>query len=836
MEAYSRAVMVAPTRLAAERWQRNSLDAWANESGINTSSHLFEIDIASELKNKDRIEANTIREDAMRASKQRTDLPVAKALYEDAFAAFVVTTESNGARAYMQPLLAEYKSRWMQEYRNKIQPLKDTDGVLLDFPKNPESIVMRKGFEDSLNNAIKEYNQILVLDQGYAPNLIGRVLQKGAEIIAKTADGSRKIPLVEKAMQKTAVASYAVAKKPSLVQQTPMRATSILKIQYQIPMWHWLIQTANSFGHLAVGGYAGFNINTLKGYKKSFGQASRIVFEMTMMKKDTVKYQNHLKAGLDWLEKNDSKMLGKTEIADLSAADRALIIQNGMKSGFFMVADHTFAKNFFRQGPKQLQASKLTRLFGKTNEKIGQVGFEQGELMGRVNTWMSVRLMWERQNPGKNWRSAKALEEINDGARKLAGSMDQYGEMMVQRIPILATFAQFSSFMFKSAEGIWNPSATPFNTAQRAAFAGWNFSVYGVRGGMIYGTFNLVSMALEAVFGEDTAAEIIREMDDVALLNVALNLFGDTIAPTYDEQGNLIRSDLEFNLRFSPMGADMPFGGYGALYKAFLSDKGIGNEAFGPSGQLIKDIIGKDGIANMLSAIYSDPIDDVTQTEQQILGSMKAIAKLTGLSSGISRAILMYSLGDKRSKLGQYTGQQMTNAEKYIWGWTSVPSEAERLAFENFDTAKDFKQKHVDLAEGLYKALVLTVGDDITPDKLAEVQRGLKYALSGSDYLDEEGYNIVINHMTMINDRNSKTLFENIYTKAVEYGTSPDRIHPKRMKMLEKYDIMLENQGNNVQSDSVRYILDSLKASNARTSQEESLRQRKEAHEKGELY
>ena len=54
--------------------------------------------------------------------------------------------------------------------------------------------------------------------------------------------------------------------------------------------------------------------------------------------------------------------------------------------------------------------------------------------------------------------------------------------------------------------------------------------------------------------------------------------------------------------------------------------------------------------------------------------------------------------------------------------------------------------------------------------------------------------------------------------------------------MLEKYDIMLENQGNNVQSDSVRYILDSLKASNARTSQEESLRQRKEAHEKGELY
>ena len=90
--------------------------------------------------------------------------------------------------------------------------------------------------------------------------------------------------------------------------------------------------------------------------------------------------------------------------------------------------------------------------------------------------------------------------------------------------------------------------------------------------------------------------------------------------------------------------------------------------------------------------------------------------------------------------------------------------------------------------------------------------------------------------MTMINDRNSKTLFENIYTKAVEYGTSPDRIHPKRMKMLEKYDIMLENQGSNVQSDSVRYILDSLKASNARTSQEESLRQRKEAHEKGELY
>lgn len=837
---YARAIAVAPTEIGAQRWLRNNLDAWAKESNINTDGQFFEIRIADELRSGDRLEANTIREESMASSKQRTDLPVAKAAYEDTFASFVMATESNGSRAYMAPLLNEYKQLWIDTYKDKVV------GGLTEFPKARNELGRMEAdvqWKDTLDpkesraiiaNANKELQQIMILDQGHVPNWIGRSLQKVAgrlaeygETKAKTLENS--MPVISKAIEKALPGAYAISKRPSLAHNFLMRTTSTLKIQWQIPWWHWAIQTANSWGHLAVGGYAGFNKQTLNNYIKTASQSAYIVHMITRNNINSKKYAKELGAGYDWLLENDASILGRTDnILDLSKKDLALIIANGKNSGFFHIADHTFAKNFFSQGPKKLQSRRDTRVFGKMNEKVGQVGFEQGELMGRINTWMAARLDWAQKNPGKDWRGAKALEEINTGARKLAGSMDKYGEMGIQRVPILATFAQFSSFIFKSSEGLWNTSATPFNAKQMAALTGWNTMTYGVRGGVWYGMGGLLLELFSQAFGEEKGQEIVNDLDDLSLLNIVINGMADAAFPTYDEEGNLLRSDLEFNLRFSPMGADMPFGGYGAIYRYIMNDGEGGNVSFGPSGQLLKDIFGKDGVTDMFSAIWSPAISDVVQTEEQVLGSYKALAKLTGLTSGLARAVTTALIGDKRSKLGQLSGQNYTKAEQYLFGWSSVQSKAERLIFENFANAKDTKEADEKLAEQYYKAMVLSLGETPTTDQISEVVRGLKATLTGSDFLSEERAFNILNLMTQYQRRGSGTLIDNVYTRAVEKATNTQRVSPEKIKEFENLQEIFKNNGNQTQKEGVDHILMIMKQTNASNKENDVLEYRKE--------
>jgi len=837
---YGRAIAVAPTEIGAQRWLRNNVEAWAKESNINTDGQFFEIRLADELVSRDRLEANAIREESMASSIQRTDLPVAKAVYEDTFASFVMATESNGSRAYMAPLLNEYKQLWIDTYKDKIV------GGLVEFPKSRNELGRMEAdvqWKDTLDpkerraiiaNANKELQQIMVLDQGHVPNWIGRSMQKVAGRLAEYGESKAKsleesMPVMSRAIEKAIPGAYAISKRPSLAHNFAMRTTSTLKIQWQIPMWHWAIQTANSFGHLAVGGYAGFNVQTLNNYKKTFSQTSHIVHMMTRNNINSKKYAKELGTGYDWLLDNDARILGNTDnILDLSKKDLALIIANGKNSGFFHIADHTFAKNFFSQGPKKLQSRKDTRVFGKMNEKVGQIGFEQGELMGRVNTWMAARIDWAQKNPGKNWRSAKALEEINSSARKLAGSMDKYGEMGIQRVPILATFAQFSSFIFKSSEGLWNTSATPFNAKQMAALTGWNTMTYGVRGGVWYGMGGLLLELFSQAFGEEKGQEVVNELDDLSLLNIVINGMADAAFPTYDEEGNLLKSDLEFNLRFSPMGADMPFGGYGAIYRYMMQDGEGGNVSFGPSGQLLKDIWGKDGITDMFSAIWSPAISDITQTEEQVLGSYKAVAKLTGLTSGLARAVTTALIADKRSKLGQLSGQNYTKAEQYLFGWTSVQSKAERLIFENFANAKNTKEADTALAEQYYKALVLTLGETPTPIQISELMRGLKATLNGSDFLSEERAANILNLMTQYQRRGSGKLIDNVFTKAVQKQSNTQRVSPDKIKEFQNLREIFKNNGNQVQKEGVEHVLTIMEHTNASNKENDVLEYRQE--------
>jgi hypothetical protein len=196
----------------------------------------------------------------------------------------------------------------------------------------------------------------------------------------------------------------------------------------------------------------------------------------------------------------------------------------------------------------------------------------------------------------------------------------------------------------------------------------------------------------------------------------------------------------------------------------------------------------------------------------------------------------MNLLEDKRSKLGQLQGQNLTKAEKWLWGWSSVQSKAERLAFENFANAKDMKTANKELAESIYKGMVMTLGRNPTMSELITLQRGLKYTLSGSDYLDEERYREIIKLTTQINERNRESMFENIYTRAVADSKRGERVHPSVIAEYENLVEIFKQNGNTVQKESLEHILAILKSTNASRKESDVLKERKESFEKGEMY
>ena len=384
----------------------------------------------------------------------------------------------------------------------------------------------------------------------------------------------------------------------------------------------------------------------------------------------------------------------------------------------------------------------------------------------------------------------------------------------------------------KSGEAMWNQSATPFNPKQMAALSAWNFGVYGIRGGMWYGSWIMVKEILSLIYDENQIDDVMNEFDDVALVNLMINGFGDIIMPTYDEEGNLLKSDLEFNLRMSPMGADMPFGGYGQMYN-FLMKEGFGNESFGPSGALLKDIWGEHGVWDMMQAIWSSSYND-RDTGDKVVAYAKVLSKLSGLTSGTFRYITAMSINDKMTKQGQLTGEGMTNAERLLWGWSSTSSESERLAFEYFEKNKNYKEKVEAYVKQAYTGIIAIYGKSPTIYQLAEYARSQKFAFEGSDYMDERMYKDFWDGLSTYQDRTGSTRLENMFQKAIKNYEPSVRVSTAQLSemrtLLKAFEVKGKNHPN---YQSLLHIVTLMENGRKEVSEEEMLKYRKEQFKSG---
>lgn len=174
-----------------------------------------------------------------------------------------------------------------------------------------------------------------------------------------------------------------------------------------------------------------------------------------------------------------------------------------------------------------------------------RVGFDAGEWSNVAMTYLVSWKDWTMKNPGKNWRSHGALDDIATNARDYALNMTKSGEFGYQR-GIASLSTQFLSYQHKAflamagaATGKGNRAFAELPRHQRIGLVASQFLMYGVDGFGLGATMDKVVDAL----GLDVPDEAKPFLDGLLyeyMLNGVINSitqdgtdinFSETLAP-----------------------------------------------------------------------------------------------------------------------------------------------------------------------------------------------------------------------------------------------------------------------------------------------------------------
>jgi len=188
---------------------------------------------------------------------------------------------------------------------------------------------------------------------------------------------------------------------------------------------------------------------------------------------------------------------GAAKMLKMPPKDFELMYDAFVRSGLPQSIDsHTYARDGLQQlskritgtwgeraGRTAINAVKLPMLASK------RVGFDAGEWSNVTMTYLTARNDWIAKNPGLDWRTFAAMDDIGTEARDLALNMTKSGELPYQK-GVLSLATQFLSYQHKAllatagaVTGKYgNKAFAGLPAHQRASFVVAQFAMYGADG------------------------------------------------------------------------------------------------------------------------------------------------------------------------------------------------------------------------------------------------------------------------------------------------------------------------------------------------------------------
>ena len=765
----SAAVAMFDTEVAANKWVQENIVSKAQDPKLDADKHVFTVEKAKELTSLDDVQGTidgaVLRGQTSRSARVKGE-ELYNAIYEDPLTTFIKSSESMNTDVLMQPIIDQMKTLWVEAYikgkkidyvpdqnvkkLNESRTL-DTQAELINqFPDKREYIQRIAEKDSDFKQALSEYDRITAIEVGNGGSDVAKYLARISDRIGAISD--KDTPL----MQLISRAARKVERNPEAVLNAPLRVVSTAKI-ILAPLWRNItLQPIGIFGPMLIA--------DPKLFLSTMSNATGTVYLRYMQNKANLKYNKYGDEVYKYMWEQEN-ILNDTPVPKgnkLTLKDQQLILRELEISGLANVGDHILAKLSYSTSANALKGSSFLGGWAQRGlNAYSKMGFELGEYINRVGMWHAARTDWVTKNPGKNWRTREALDQISYAAWQLSGSMSKQATYKYQRSGVLRYIGQFQAFSGKASENIWNGGASPFTANQRAALAAYNLAVYGVRGGLIYGLGDLILSSLR----DNGMEEIAQAMDDATLSNLIVRTIGDTIAPTYDQEGNLILSNADVAAVYSPFGNN--FGGpYGTFWKTLVHMLGfkVAEYRFGPTAQTF--IQGMDTY-RLFESMYKNP--ETFTLDEMFLNGMKQLARLTSGGNALYNALMYNSLNEKLSKHGQSTGIPESSTDRFLKLF-NVPTEREQKIYDSFKRLKSGEERAKAAADALWQNLIAVYGTNgMTLEKATTAFNAYRDLLRDQEFSDAE-LDIVFDELQMLDNRayektRQQSFFENLIDK-----------------------------------------------------------------------
>jgi hypothetical protein len=251
-----------------------------------------------------------------------------------------------------------------------------------------------------------------------------------------------------------------------------MAAKTVSTVAYihMAPIRQWLIQPAQQLEMYAI---------SPKTAAKNFTNTAAIRMYLGADSKMMGTYKNIIQSNA----KHAAERVGNKEfLDDVEAIRKSGLIQsvdmNSIVHGVFREIDRNLVENVPEKIWKDIETVSKAGPRG-----LRAVGFDAAELTNRVGNWLQVKDLWKEKNPGKNWKTKEAQEQIAAEASRLSGAMNRAGALPYQD-GVLSIFFQFAAIGQKMLINLLQDNATILSGSERARLAAARFAIYGGKYGI----------------------------------------------------------------------------------------------------------------------------------------------------------------------------------------------------------------------------------------------------------------------------------------------------------------------------------------------------------------
>lgn len=660
LENYSRSVAAATTKYEA--------DALLKEFEARLPDHTVSLRKAREESLGDRVSLYEVHGEVVRNALRRGErLPSLQgpARIEDPLTALIKTSQSLARMDALRSYKNVFETYFIKNYKEFLPRVREGE-----FPPRIELIeplprAMSAAEKAKFEKAKAEFEHY--------------------STITSFADWSDSIPsalvLAADVLEKYKIPGNVLREigNKNIIINAPQRIASLFYITLNVPR-QWFVQTQPIFEMVVA--------NPIQGSKNV---ALMLATRLALL--DEAKMLKPYKGAVNKFAQDSVKNL--VDKAEFDATVKAI-----KESGLLQSVDQNLLVNQILtdstrplvETPLEKGMAGVTAVPSATVKLARAVGFDAAELSNRLFMWLQAKDFWKEQNPGKDWNTPKAKDEIAYEAWRLSGSMSRAGSLPYQR-GALSFLMQFAAITQKQFLLGFQEGGSILSRADRTrllAARGLLWGAYGVVGGKILMDALLSSQDPDIIALKE---EIRKGAYDRVMNGFFKALAGDDIDPK-----------INFSKDINPYGES----GLGIPYIDLMVEmvKILNDDSTGfrfPALSAIGRI--PDTINTLKSWLKTKEI-----TEQNF---SRVVLEASRFASGMdnwAKAQLMLAIHDKITKQGKPLGLEATRAEAFgqVIGFITTKEEDIWAAAK---VKKDRTTEVKDMASNIHRELIKIISD-----------------------------------------------------------------------------------------------------------------------------